>query len=110
MNDQTQKTSGITTIASAVIETIIIQTATETNGVSRVSVHSSHPGVKLRIEGKTVNADVFVVLKAKENTNSVGAELQKNIARAIVETVGMEAGKINIHVDNFDCDESEKIN
>lgn len=110
MSEKSQKTSGITTIASAVIETIMIQTAVETNGVSRISVHSSHPGVKLRIEDKTVNADVFVVLKAKENTNSVGAELQKNIARAIVETVGMEAGNINIHVDNFDYAETEKEN
>lgn len=103
MAEETQHaTSGITTIASEVIETIILQTAAETKGVNRISVHSSHPGVKLKIDGKNVNADVFVVLNAKENTNQVGAELQKNISRAIVETVGMESGKINIHVDNFE--------
>lgn len=103
MAEETQHmTSGITTIASDVIETIILQTAVETKGVNRISVHSSHPGVKLKIDGRTVNADVFVVLNAKENTNQVGAELQKNISRAIIETIGMESGKINIHVDNFE--------
>lgn len=108
MPEETQNTtSGITTIASEVIETIIIQTASETKGVNRISAHSSHPGVKLKIDGKNVNADVFVVLNAKENTNKVGAELQKNISRAIIETVGMESGKINIHVDNFELLTSE---
>ena len=102
MAEEKDRASGITTIAAEVIETIMIQTAVETKGVSRISPHSSHPGVKLKIDGKTVNADVFVILKAKENTNSVGVEIQKNISRSIVETVGMDAGAINVHIDNFD--------
>lgn len=100
--DEKQRASGITTIASDVIETIITQTAVETKGVSRMSPHRTHSGVKLKIDEKTVNTDVYVILKAKENTNKVGLDLQKNIARAISETVGMETGRINIHVDNFD--------
>ena len=68
MAEEKDRASGITTIAAEVIETIMIQTAVETKGVSRISPHSSHPGVKLKIDGKTVNADVFVILKAKENT------------------------------------------
>ena len=67
MAEEKDRASGITTIAAEVIETIIIQTAVETKGVSRISLYSSHPGVKLKIDGKTVNADVFVILKAKEN-------------------------------------------
>ena len=66
MAEEKDRASGITTIAAEVIETIMIQTAVETKGVSRISPHSSHPGVKLKIDGKTVNADVFVILKAKE--------------------------------------------
>ena len=59
MAEEKDRASGITTIAAEVIETIMIQTAVETKGVSRISPHSSHPGVKLKIDGKTVNADVF---------------------------------------------------
>ncbi len=96
------RVAGSTTIAPEVIETIIKMTACETKGVNRIFVNSSNSGIKLKIEDRVVNADVYVILDHRQNTLKVGKKLQNDISRAISETVGMEAGSINIHVEDFD--------
>ncbi len=100
--NQEQRVAGSTTIAPEVIETIIRMTASETQGVSRVPVFSSKQSVKTHVEGKIVDADVYVILEHQQNIASVGVKLQHNISRAISETIGMLPGKINIHVDDID--------
>ncbi|MHC1770796.1 MAG: Asp23/Gls24 family envelope stress response protein [Flexilinea sp.] len=101
------RVAGSTTIAPEVIETIIKMTASETKGVNRIYVSSSNSGVKLKIDENIVNAEVYVILDHRQNTLKVGKKLQSDISRAISESVGMEAGCINIHVEDFDFPSAE---
>jgi len=103
------RVAGCTTIAPEVIETIIKMTACETKGVNRVFVSPSNSGVKIKIEENIVHADVYVILDHRQNTLKVGKKLQNDISRAISETVGMEPGCINIHVEDFDFPTTETV-
>lgn len=101
MSNET-RVAGSTTIAPEVIETIIRMTALETQGVSRILISNTRPPVRISIEGQTVHADVYVVLDSNQNILSLGKKLQENISRAILETIGMNPGLINIHIDDID--------
>ncbi len=101
------RVAGSTTIAPDVIETIIKMTASETKGVNRIYVSSSNSGVKIKIDEDVVNADVYVILDHRQNTLKVGKKLQNVISRAISESIGMKAGCINIHVEDFDFPAAE---
>lgn len=96
------RVAGCTTIAPEVIETIIKMTASETKGVNRIFVNPSNSGVKIKIEENIVHADIYVILDHRQNTLKVGKKLQNDVSRAISETIGMEPGQINIHVEDFD--------
>ncbi len=56
----------------------------------------------ISVENNTVYADIYVVLENDVNIREVCRNIQKQIARAISEMVGMEVGRINIHVDDID--------
>ena len=99
---------GNTTVAPEVLETIIQMTANETPGVSRIFTNNNtNSGVKMKMTDSVVTADIYVVLDSDCNTLEVCKNLQKKIARAIKEMVGMEAGSLNIHVEDFDYPESK---
>jgi uncharacterized alkaline shock family protein YloU len=49
-----------------------------------------------------VSADVYVILKRDVNIREVCRLLQSQIARSISEMVGMQVGKVNIHVEDID--------
>lgn len=103
MNEK-ERVAGNTTIAPDVLETIVTMTVTETKGVSGLCSNSAAPnGIKLKIANGKVNADIYVILKADVMTTvEVCSKIQKNIARAVKEMVGMEVAKIDIHVEDFD--------
>ncbi len=99
---------GNTTVAPEVLETIIQMTANDTPGVSRIFTNNNtNSGVKLKLTDSVVSADIYVVLESDCNTLEVCKKLQKKIARAIKEMIGMEAGSLNIHVEDFDYPESK---
>jgi uncharacterized alkaline shock family protein YloU len=54
-----------------------------------------------------VHVDVHVILKAELNVREVSRNIQKEVARAISEMVGMEPGRINIHIEDIDYGEVE---
>ena len=106
MNEK-ERVPGNTTIAREVIETIIHMTANDTQGVARLySNNNAQNGVKMKIVDGTVNADVYVALEANCSTMEVCKRLQKKIARAIKEMVGMSVGFVNIHIEDFVYPES----
>jgi uncharacterized alkaline shock family protein YloU len=111
---------GKTTIAPEVIVSI---TRLNTLSVPGVSALASTPtsvdrffsrgiddGVKISVENNVVNADIFVILNHDVNVREVGKSIQQKVSRAISEMVGMEVGKINVHVEdiNFISDSSNK--
>jgi uncharacterized alkaline shock family protein YloU len=46
--------------------------------------------------------DLFLILKESVNIREVSRNVQQNVARSIQEMVGMEAGEINVHVEDID--------
>lgn len=105
---------GKTTIAPEVLITIARLTALSVPGVSRLSTargdvnrflkrgFSVNEGVHIAVENDSVYADIYVIMQNDVNVRDVSHTLQAQVARAISEMVGMEVGKVNVHVDDID--------
>lgn len=103
---------GKTTIAPEVLVTIVRLTVLSVPGVSHLATNPSEverwfnkntsEGIKVSVEGNVAYADVYVVLKPDLNVREVGHNIQTQVTRAISEMVGMEVGRINIHVEDID--------
>ena len=102
---------GRTTVALDVLVTIARLTTIDVPGVSRLS--SSPPrglfrrrslceGICVKVEDEIVSADIFVVLDCDVNIREVSRNIQYKVARAISEMVGMQVGRINVHVEDID--------
>jgi len=104
--NETERVPGNTTIAPEVMETIIQMTANETQGVARLyNNNNAQNGVKMKIVDGIVNADIYLVLESDCNTLEVCKRVQKKVARAMKEMVGMNAGCVNIHIEDFNYPE-----
>ena len=111
---------GKTTIAPEVLLTIVRLTALKVEGVSRLSTVTGGvnrffrrgygEGVRIEIEDDIVYADLFVVLKDNVNIRQVSRNIQKSVARAISEMVGMRVGRINVHIEDIDYPQLEEVN
>ena len=110
--EKTRKPYGKTTIAPDVLVSIA-QLATL--GVEGVSHLTSGPrdvntlfkkgineGVNITVADNIVDVDIYVVVKRDFNVLEVSHNIQVQIARSISEMVGMEIGKINIHVEDIE--------
>ena len=108
----TSNTPGKTTIALEVLVNIARLTALSVDGVSRMAAVPSEvnrifkrgvsEGVKITVEDDVVYADLYVVLKNDYNVRDVSHNIQSAVSRAISEMVGMDVGKINIHVEDIE--------
>jgi uncharacterized alkaline shock family protein YloU len=109
--------SGQTTIAPDVLLNIAALTTLGVEGVSRMSptpgvvnriLHrgQENEGVKIEVEDKAVHVDIHVILLAEVNVREVSRNIQKKVARAISEMVGMDPGRINIHIEDMDYEEA----
>lgn len=102
---------GKTTIAPNVLITIARLTTLNVKGVNhmcqlpggfnRVFDRGYDEGVRIRVEGDQVFADLFVVLDHDVNVRKVSRTIQNDVSRAILEMVGMEVGKINVHIEDI---------
>lgn len=105
-------TSGKTTIAPDVLLTIARLTTLDVVGVSRMSAvpggvnrffkRGLGEGVRIDIKDDVVNADLYVVLKNDVNIRDVSRKVQHKVARAISEMVGMQVGRVNVHIEDID--------
>ena len=107
---------GKTTIAPDVLLNIATLTTLSVNGVSRMSTvpggvdriwkggHQSE-GVRIGVVGDVVNVDLYLIFKPDVNLRQVSRNVQKEVARAISEMVGMKPGTINVHVEDIDYEE-----
>ncbi len=103
---------GKTTIAPEVLVTIARLTALSVPGVSRLATipsemerffsRSTSEGIKILIENELVYADIYVILLEDVNVRDVSRTIQSKVSRAISEMVGMEVGKVNVHVEDID--------
>jgi uncharacterized alkaline shock family protein YloU len=102
---------GKTTIAPEVIVSVIRLNTLKVPGVNALALvptsvdrffsRGIDDGVKISVENNVVNADIFVILNHDVNVREVGKSIQQRVSRAISEMVGMEVGKINIHVEDI---------
>lgn len=104
---------GKTTIAPEVLLTIARLTTLNVPGVSRLSnvpggvnrfFHRGvGEGVRIDIkEDDIVYAELYVILKEDVNIRDVSRTIQRNVARAISEMVGMQVGRVNVHIEDVD--------
>jgi len=103
--------TGRTTIAPDVLVSIAKLTTLSVPGVSRLALipgavslfrRELSEGVQISVENNTVYADLYVVLRRDVNVRDVSHTIQHQVARAISEMVGMEVGKVNVHVEDID--------
>ncbi len=103
---------GKTTIAPDVLTTVARLATLKTDGVSRMAGipggvdrflrRGAADGVRIKLEDDIVYIDLYIILRNGVNVRQVSREVQKNVARAIQEMIGMEIGHINIHVEDID--------
>lgn len=103
---------GKTTIAPEVLVTIVRLTVLSIPGVSRLATNPSEverwfsknvsEGIKVAVEGNSAYIDVYVNLKPVLNVREVSHNIQAQVTRAITEMVGMDVGRVNIHVEDID--------
>ncbi len=105
-------TPGKTTVSPEVLISIARLTTLGIPGVSKLSKGSreiarlfkrpSEDGVIVSVEDNRVYVDLFVVLERDSNIREIAHKIQSQVARAISEMVGMEIGKVNVHVEDID--------
>jgi uncharacterized alkaline shock family protein YloU len=112
MSDYADESSR-TSIAPEVLLTIARLTALDVPGVSRMSdvpggvnrlfQRGVGEGVRIDIrDDETVYADLYVILQNDVNIRDVSREIQHKVARAISEMVGMQVGRVNVHIEDID--------
>ncbi len=109
--DKTQKPYGKTTIAPEVLVSIAQLATLSVEGVSHLTAgprdvnklfkKGLSEGVDISVVDNVVYVDLYVVLKRDVNVRDVSHNIQHQVARAISEMVGMEIGRINIHVEDI---------
>jgi uncharacterized alkaline shock family protein YloU len=107
---------GKTTIAPEVLHTIARLSALQVAGVSRMGAvppnmnrlfkRGQSEGVTIAVQDDMVFADLYLILANGVNIRDVGRNVQREVARAISEMVGMQVGRVNIHVDDIDYKKS----
>jgi uncharacterized alkaline shock family protein YloU len=70
-------------------------------GVNRIFQRGYDEGVRIRIEDDRVYSDVHVVLDQNVNIREVSRNVQNAVSRAISEMVGMEVGRVNVHIEDI---------
>jgi uncharacterized alkaline shock family protein YloU len=110
--EKKEKPIGKTTIAPDVLVSICQLAALSVDGVSHLTSvpremntlfkRGLSEGVDVAVEDNFVYADLYVVLKRDVNIREVSHNIQAQVARSISEMVGMEVGKVNIHVEDID--------
>ncbi len=104
---------GKTTIAPEVLLTIARLTTLNVPGVNRMSMappvnvnrlfkRGLNEGVYIEVQDDAVFADIYVILCSGFNIREVSQNIQREVARAISEMVGMQVGRVNIHVEDID--------
>lgn len=76
--------------------------ANVTGGVNRLFRRGIHDGVRIEVEDNVFVADLYIILKPDVNIREVSRNVQRQVARAIQEMIGMEIGSIDIHIENID--------
>lgn len=116
--DTNSRPPGKTTIAPEVLLSIARLSALSVPGVTRLSTtptdvnqfftRGTNEGVHISVDNGVVYSDIYVIINHDMNVREVSREIQAKVSRAISEMVGMEVGKVNIHVEDIDYSQTEE--
>ncbi|MBN1302956.1 MAG: Asp23/Gls24 family envelope stress response protein [Anaerolineales bacterium] len=103
---------GKTTVAPDVLLTIARQSALSISGVSdmapvpggvnRLFRHGAGDGVRINVKDNVAEIDLYIALKQDVNIREVSRNVQKHVARAIREMVGIDISHVNIHIEDIE--------
>jgi len=79
----------------------VYQMAHIPGGVNRMFQRGYDEGVRIRIEDDRVYADLYVIVKNSINVREVSRNIQNAVSRSISEMVGMEVGRVNVHIEDI---------
>lgn len=96
-------------VARQVLSTIVINTALQISGVSRIAQVSDQwsrllgreiprQGVSLTIRENTASIDLYLVVLPGVNIVEVGTAVQEEVAAAVEEMVGMHVKEVNVYI------------
>ena len=71
-------------------------------GVSWIPKRSQADGIRIEIEDARVYVEIYVILHQNVNVREVSRNIQREVTRSISKMVGMEVGRINIHIEDID--------
>lgn len=104
--------AGKTTLSPEVLLTIARLTTLEVEGVSRMSnvpggvnrifKRGLGEGVRIDLREDVVYVDLYVILKNNVNIRDISRQIQWNVMRSISEMVGLQVGRVNVHVEDID--------
>ena len=100
---------GVVRIARQVLTAIVMNSALQIPGVTRVAQTNDqwsrflnrevpNQGVALTIKENTVSADLYLVVAAGVNIVEVGTAVQEEVASSLEEMVGMQVHEINVYI------------
>jgi uncharacterized alkaline shock family protein YloU len=109
---ESMRPPGKTTIAPEVLVTIARLTALSVPGVNRLAPVPSEmerffsrgisEGIKVAVDNDKVYTDIYVVVYCDMNVKEISHTIQNQVSRAIAEMVGMDVGKVNVHIEDID--------
>lgn len=102
---------GKTTIAPEVLLTIVRLTVLSVPGVARLCAHRGGvgrflgvgrlgEGIHVDVHGDTVRVDVHVVAQPGTHMITLARTIQREVARAIHDMVGMQVEEVNVHIED----------
>lgn len=110
--EETHQPTGKTTVAPDVLLTIARLTTLHVPGVSRMGSVPADinrlfqrgygEGVSIDIKDDVVTLNLHLILSQDVNIRDVSRQVQHDVARAISEMVGMQVGRVNIHIEDID--------
>lgn len=110
--DTSKMPSGKTTISPEVLVSIALLATMSVEGVSRMTAvprdinslfkKGLAEGVAISIEDNIVFSEICVILKKGVKVREVCKQIQNQVSRSISEMVGMEVGRVNVHVEDID--------
>ena len=100
---------GVVRIARQVLSAIVMNSALQIPGVTRVAQSNDqwsrflnrevpHQGIALTVKENTVSADLYLVVAAGVNIVEVGVAVQEEVASSLEEMVGMQVREINVYI------------
>jgi len=113
VNNPTEERIGRTIIAPEVLLTIVRLTVLGVPGVARLwprrrggvgrflTLGRLAEGIRIEVEDDSVSIDVHVIAHPNGNMLNLARAIQREVARAIHDMVGMTVEEVNVHIEDI---------